>query len=178
MQSTSPHPTLPRCTRRYPTGFFSSLFTLHSALHLKDFPVSVRATVLWSDMDAYGHVNNAVFFRWFELARMEYLGRCGLIESYERNQVGAILHSTSCRFRAPVFHPDTIEIGTRVTDVADDRFTMAYVARSTARDEIVGEGTAVIVSFDYHHQRKTSLPVSVRGRIHEMEKGHRNVELA
>jgi acyl-CoA thioester hydrolase len=129
-------------------------------------------------MDAYGHVNNAVFFRWFELARMEYLDRCGLIESYERNQVGAILHSTSCRFRAPVFHPDTIEIGARVTDVSEDRFTMNYVARSTAQNVIVGEGSAVIVSFDYQSQQKASLPVSVRGRIHEIEKGHRNVELA
>ena len=144
---------------------------------MKDFPVSVRATVLWSDMDLYGHVNNAVFFRWFELARMEYLDRCGMIESYQRNQVGAILHSTSCRFRAPVFHPDTIEIGTRVTEVAEDRFTMAYLARSTARNVIVGDGTALIVSFDYKAGSKISLPVSVRGRIHEIEKGHR-VELA
>lgn len=129
-------------------------------------------------MDAYGHVNNAVFFRWFELARMEYLDRCGMIESYARNQIGPILHSTSCRFRAPVFHPDTIEIGARVTEVAEDRFTMSYLARSTAKDEIVGEGLAVIVAYDYAGNCKTSLPVSVRGRLHEIEKGHRNVELA
>jgi acyl-CoA thioester hydrolase len=129
-------------------------------------------------MDLYGHVNNAVFFRWFELARMEYLERCGLIESYERNRVGAILHSTSCRFRVPVFHPDIIEIGTKATEIGEDRFTMAYVARSTAQEAIVGEGSAIIVAFDYQANKKTSIPVSVRGRIHEIEKGHRTVELA
>jgi acyl-CoA thioester hydrolase len=134
-------------------------------------PVVVTATVLWSDLDLYGHVNNAVFFRWFEHARMAYLDKCGLIESYERNRIGAILHSTNCRFRAPVFYPDTIEIGTRVTDVADDRFTMSYVARSESQKTIVGEGSAIIVCFDYGKHQKASLPVSVRGRIHEIEKG-------
>ena len=149
--------------------FFSSLFPLPSP-PLKT-PIVVSATVLWSDMDLYGHVNNAVFFRWFELARMAYLEKCGMIESYERNRVGAILHSTSCRFRAPVFHPDTIEISAKVDDVSADRFTMVYVARSTARNEVVGEGTAMVVCFDYNTQQKTALPVSVRGKIHEMEKG-------
>ena len=134
------------------------------------FPVLVQATVLWSDLDAYGHINNAVFFRWFEHARMAYLERCGMVESYERNKVGAILHSTSCRFRAPVFYPDTIEIATRASDVAQDRFTMLYVATSTTRKIVVGEGSAIVVCFDYHTQTKAPLPVSVRGRIHELEK--------
>jgi acyl-CoA thioester hydrolase len=135
------------------------------------FPVVVRVSVLWSDLDAYGHVNNAVFFRWFEQARMSYLEQCGMLQTYERNRIGAILHSTSCRFRAPVFHPDEIEIGTRVTEVGADRFTMAYTARATGRDEVVGEGTAVVVCFDYAQGQKAPLPASVRGRIHEMEYG-------
>lgn len=137
------------------------------------FPVLVRIPVLWGDVDAYGHVNNAVFFTWFEQARMEYLERCGLVESYHRDKIGAILHSTSCRFRAPVFHPDTVEVGTRVSDVGQDRFTMEYVAKSVGRGEVVGEGSAIIVSFDYASQQKTPLPVSVRGRIHEMEKNEK-----
>jgi acyl-CoA thioester hydrolase len=141
-----------------PFPFPSSLFP---ALN----PVTVRATVLWSDMDAYGHVNNAVFFRWFELARMEYLEQVGLLRSYERDKVGVILHSTSCRFRAPVFHPDTIEIETGASDIGDDRFTMSYVARSTAQKIVVGEGSAVVVCYDYNAQKKTALPKPIRERM-------------
>jgi acyl-CoA thioester hydrolase len=128
-------------------------------------PIVVSATVLWSDMDAYGHVNNAVFFRWFELARMEFLQRCGFIGSYERDRIGVILHSTSCRFRAPVFHPDTIEIDTRVTELGDDRFTMSYVARSTAQKAVVGEGSAIIVSYDYTANKKVPIPADIRSRL-------------
>ena len=131
-------------------------------------PISVRATVLWSDMDAYGHVNNAVFFRWFELARMAYLDRCGLLDSYERSKVGVILHSTSCRFRAPVFHPDTIEVETRVTEIGEDRFTMEYVARSTAHATVVAEGSALVVCYDYTARKKVPLPQGIRERISQL----------
>ena len=65
---------------------------------LAAFPVITRITVLWSDLDAYGHVNNAVLFRYFEQARMEYLAQVRFIESYEKDKIGAILHSTSCWF--------------------------------------------------------------------------------
>src|SRR6267143_3878871 len=132
---------------------------------LSAFPVLVRITVLWSDLDGYGHVNNAVLFRYFEQARMEYLARCRFIESYEKDKVGAILHSTSCRFRRPVFHPDTVEVRTRVTEIGDDRFTMEYVARSGAQDAVVAEGTAIVVAFDYQVGQKTAIPEAVRAAM-------------
>ena len=129
---------------------------------LGSHPVVVRITVLWSDLDAYGHVNNAVLFRYFEQARMEYLARCGFIASYEKHKIGAILHSTSCRFRRPIFHPDTIEVRARVREIGEDRFTMEYVAYSMTQDAVVAEGTAIVVSYDYHTGQKTLLPAGVR----------------
>ena len=135
------------------------------SIDLSTFPILVRITVLWSDLDAYGHVNNAVLFRYFEQARMEYLARCRFIESYDTDKVGAILQSASCRFRRPIFHPDTVEVGTRVTDVGDDRFTMEYIARSTAQNSVVAEGTAIVVSYDYKTGAKTSVPPQVRAAM-------------
>jgi len=132
---------------------------------LAGFPVVVRISVLWSDLDAYGHVNNAVFFRYFEQARMAYLQRCGFIASYERDRIGAILHSASCRFRAPVFHPDTVAVGTKVTEIGDERFTMSYVATSEAQSTVVAEGTSIVVSFDYRRNVKAPLPIPVRNAI-------------
>jgi acyl-CoA thioester hydrolase len=139
---------------------------------LSDFPLVVRTTVLWSDLDAYGHLNNAVFFRYFEQARMEYLARCLFIESYEKDKIGAILHSTTCRFRRPVFHPDTVEVGTRVTETGEDRFTMEYVARSTAQGAVAAEGTAVVVSYDYKTGQKAPIPSAVRAAMQAVQ-GHR-----
>jgi acyl-CoA thioester hydrolase len=138
---------------------------------LADYPTRIRVPVQWGDMDAYGHVNNTVFFRYFESARIAYLERCGFLESYERDRVGVILHSTECRFRLPLFHPDTVLVGGRATDVATDRFTMGYVVVSTAANRVAGEGTGVIVSYDYGRREKCPIPDDVRRTIEELERG-------
>lgn len=125
--------------------------------------------VQWGEMDAYGHVNNSVFFRYFESARMEYLDRCGLLETYDSENVGAILRSTECVFRRPLRHPDTVLVGARSVHTEEDRFTMAYLAVSEAHSEVVAEGSAVVVSFDYAQRKKTALPRAVRAKIVELE---------
>jgi acyl-CoA thioester hydrolase len=129
---------------------------------LAEFPIVVRSLVHWGEMDAYGHVNNTVFFRYFETARMAFLERCGFLATYERDRIGAILHSTDCRFRRPLFHPDEVLIGARAVTVGTDRFTMAYRVVSLAQQATVAEGTAVIVAYDYTAGRKTALPEDVR----------------
>ena len=93
---------------------------------LDGFPVVARIPVQWGEMDAYGHVNNTVLFRYFETARIAFLDRCGFLETHERDKVGAILHSTDCRFRRALRYPDTVLVGGRALDVSTDRFTMGY----------------------------------------------------
>jgi acyl-CoA thioester hydrolase len=137
--------------------------TPHSLL--AGFPIILELPVQWGEMDAYGHVNNIFFFRYFESARMEYLIRCGFVESHARDKIGAILHSTSARFRQPLFFPDTVQIGASATEVNDDRFTMSYTVVSLTRNAVIAEGTGVIVSFDYAAGRKTALPERVRTTI-------------
>lgn len=133
------------------------------------YPVSIAIPVQWGELDAYGHINNTVFFRWFESARIEYLDRCGMVETMERDKIGAILHSTSCRFRQPVFFPDTIEVGGRAGSVDEDRFTMEYLVVSREHNAVVGQGTGVIVCYDYSARAKAPIPDEVRRRIAALE---------
>lgn len=132
---------------------------------LDGFPVIVQLPVQWGEMDAYGHVNNAVLFRYFETARIAFLERCGFLEAYERDKIGAILHSTDCRFRRALRYPDTVLVGGRALDVSEDRFTMGYRVVSLEHDEVVAEGAGVVVSYDYVRKAKTALPEEVRRRI-------------
>jgi acyl-CoA thioester hydrolase len=138
--------------------------------NLSAFPVVVEIPVQWGEMDAYGHVNNAVFFRYFETARVEYLERCGFLESFHSRRVGAILHSTQCRFRHPVRHPDALLVGAKTSEMSEDRFTMDYLAISMATGEVAAEGSAVVVSFDYATGSKTPLPPLVRDEICKLER--------
>jgi acyl-CoA thioester hydrolase len=136
---------------------------------LAEYPVVLTIPVQWGELDAYGHVNNTVLFRYFESARVAYLDRCGFLESYDRDKVGAILHSTDCRFRRPLLHPDTIQVGTRAAAVDRDRFTMAYLVVSLAHEDVVAEGSGIVVSFDYEARQKVPLPDSVREGIASVE---------
>ncbi len=136
---------------------------------LDGYPVVVRVPVQWGDMDAYGHVNNTAFFRYFESARVEYLERCGFTDSYEETGIGAILHSTRCRFRRALTHPDTVLVGATAREVGEDRFTHAYRLVSLADDEVAAEGSGVVVSFDYRRGEKAPIPDEVRAAIASIE---------
>ncbi len=143
--------------------------SLIEAPHL--FPVRLYLTLQWGEMDAYGHANNTIYFRWFESARMEYFRRLGWPEIERELGVGPILHSTRARFRAPLEWPDQIEVATRATDLQDDRFTMLYEVRSANLGRIACEGEGLIVAFDYRTKAKATLPETIRARIAALEAG-------
>lgn len=145
----------------------------HPDEELAGFPVRVEIPVQWGEMDAYDHVNNVVFFRYFESARVEYLERCGFNDSYREQRVGAILHSTNCRFRRALVYPDRVTVGARVTEMEEDRFTMEYRAVSHEQEEVAAEGDGVVVSFDYEAGDKTPIPEAVRSGVRELETGDR-----
>jgi len=133
------------------------------------FPVTIRLPLQWGEMDSYGHVNNAVYFRWFESARMEYFRRLDWPVVERESGIGPILHSTQARFRAPLDWPDEVEVATRVVEPAADRFTMLYEVRSRRLGRIACEGSGVVVAFDYRSGRKSPLPEAIRERIAELE---------
>src|SRR5260370_38690748 len=80
---------------------------------LAGFPVVVEQAVAWGDMDSYRHVNNVVYFRYFENARLENFRRLDWFAFGKETGIGPILASTQCRFRRAVTYPDPIAIGER-----------------------------------------------------------------
>ena len=133
------------------------------------WPVEIACPLHWGEMDAFGHVNNAVYFRWFESARMSYFERLGWPVLQQETGVGPILHSTQARFRAPLTWPDRVTVTTRVSEVAEDRFTMLYEVRSHGLDRLAADGSGLIVAFYYRKLAKAPLPEEIRRRIAEVE---------
>jgi acyl-CoA thioester hydrolase len=136
---------------------------------LAGYPVVIELPVEWGDMDYFRHVNNTVFFRYFESARIAYLERIGFAEVLERESVGPILHSTHCRFRRPLTYPDRVRVGARATDLQEDRFTMEYRVVSFDQEAVAADGGGVVVSFDYSRGHKVPLPARVRAAIESVD---------
>ncbi|MBI3468006.1 MAG: acyl-CoA thioesterase [Planctomycetes bacterium] len=130
---------------------------------------SITLPVQWGDQDAFGHVNNTVFFRWFESARVEYLGRCGLWGKRDADGVGPILANISCNYRQQLTFPDTVEVSARVTRIGRSSITMEHEVRSQKRQLLIADGSSVIVTFDYRVQQSVPVPDDIRRAIETQE---------
>ncbi|NND60563.1 MAG: acyl-CoA thioesterase [Gammaproteobacteria bacterium] len=118
-------------------------------------------------MDSLGHVNNIIYFRYFETARIAYFDRIGYWEEMEKSGAGPILAETRCRFRAPLRHPARISIGARVTTIEDDRFVMQYAVAASQCLAATGDG--LVVSYNYRQSAKTTLPPNIVAAIEKLQ---------
>ena len=134
-----------------------------------DPALTVRIPVAWGEMDAFQHVNNIVYFRYFESGRIAYFERAGIMNVMAETGVGPILASATTKFKFPLTYPDTVLIGTRVGEIGEDRFVMHYRAVSKRHGKVAADGDGIIVSYDYGTQRKARLPASVRAQIEALE---------
>jgi acyl-CoA thioester hydrolase len=136
---------------------------------VEGYPVVIEIPVQWGEMDAFQHVNNVVYFRYFENARIGYFEKLDVIEFMTRKGIGPILAATSCRFKTPLTYPDRVLVGAKVTSVEDDRFVMEYRAISTRYQKVVAEADGVIVTFNYRENKKVPVPEELRRLIMEIE---------
>ncbi len=132
---------------------------------LEGYPVITEYPVAWGEMDAMGHVNNTVYFRYFESARIAYFEKLDLLGYMTQTGIGPILAATSCKFRIPLSYPDKVSIGVKVVEIKEDRFVMNYLVVSDRHQKVAAEGEGVIVTFNYREGKKAALPDLIKQRI-------------
>lgn len=120
---------------------------------LNAYPIVHVQPVVWGEMDAFNHLNNVVYYRYAESARISYLRAVGL--THQRSDLLTILASSSCQYLAPVNFPDTLMIGVRIKKIGNTSLIFEYEYFSHAQQKIVALGEAVIVRTD-EHMKKTA----------------------
>lgn len=141
---------------------------------LADFPVILEIPVQWRDMDIAHHVNNVVYFKWFEYARVEYLVRLFGYDANSFGGVGMVIASQQCKYIYPVTFPDIVVAGIRITEVAEDRYTMECNMVSKRHQRLVAIASAVVVAFDLIKQQKTALPSALKEKVLALEQGKKS----
>ena len=126
--------------------------------------------IRWGDMDAMGHVNNTVYFRYFENARLEYFRRLDWGAVTPPTGVGPIVATTQARFRHALTYPDTIAIGARLLDLGEDRFTLEHQIVSRRLGDTATQGQVLIVAYHYGENRKATLPAELVAKIRVLER--------
>jgi acyl-CoA thioester hydrolase len=117
-----------------------------------------RERVRFRDLDAMGHVNNAVFATYVEQARIEYLRSLGVLEG--PLYMGMILARLELDFVAPALPEGEIEIGVRPVRSGNKSFELEYALEQAGRT--VARATTVLVAYDYEQAQSVPLPESWR----------------
>ena len=138
---------------------------------LNEFPIVQPQSVAWGEMDAFGHVNNVAYYRYFESVRISYLQTIGALDQLE--EINPVVAANSCRYLKSVSYPDELELGARVVELRSSGFRMEYAIFSQQHKSIVATGEAIVVMVDKSGQ-KVALPEEFRQTIINLEQtvGH------
>ena len=124
---------------------------------LNDFTVVEEMPVRWGDMDARGHVNNTIYYRYFESSRIALFQFFNIYEEPTKVRIGPILSYQSCIYKAPLTYPDTIYVGAKIINIEGSKIIIKHVLVSKKLNRIVAEGEAHIIWYDYEHQKKVNI---------------------
>ncbi|MGV8836193.1 acyl-CoA thioesterase [Cellvibrio sp.] len=117
--------------------------------------------VRWGDMDAYGHVNNTLYFRYFEEARFMWMLEKGLPLKSDTHPVVVTI---GCTFLRPIFHPETLRIDVFISEPGRSSFMVKYkVYTASQPDTPAAEGYSKVVWVSSVDGRSVPLPDLVRG---------------
>ena len=128
-------------------------------------PVVIEIPVAWGDMDAFGHVNNTVYLRWFESGRIALFERVAIPHRDVGGGQAPILARTSCQFERPLAYPDTVRVETSVERIGTKSFTMVYRVFSQQHGARAAQGDGVVVWYDYTAGRSVALPDALRAGL-------------
>jgi acyl-CoA thioester hydrolase len=134
---------------------------------METFRLWVPVTPRFRDTDAMGHLNNAVYVTYFEVARTAYWR--ALTGDTNYRQVPFILAHTTIDFRSPAYVHETLEVGIHIPRIGSKSFECAYRIEEQSSRRLVCEGRSVQVIFDYAADRSYPMPADLRARIAAFE---------
>ena len=133
-----------------------------------DYRHRTTLQVRFRDIDAFGHVNNAVFFSYVELARIRYL--LDVLEPDEPfDRLPLILARVELDYRSPITFGDEVVVDTRVERVGRTSFAMSHRMTVEPGGRLAGDVQTVLVTYDYGSARPIPVPDDWRRRLGEHE---------
>jgi acyl-CoA thioester hydrolase len=132
------------------------------------FHFSTSIKIRFRDLDAFGHVNNAVFFTYMEVARTDYFTHVGLLKN-EWPPVFFIIAEATCQFKAPIQMDTPLVIQVRVSGLRNSSFSMEYRFVDQATGDVLALGRTAQVMYDYSANHSVALPAEWRQTLTGLE---------
>ena len=124
-------------------------------------------TTRWADNDAYGHVNNTVYYEWFDTAVNRWLVGEGLLDIECGDPIGLVVE-TGCSYFAPLAFPGDVEVGLAVAQLGSSSVTYRLGVFGAGSDEPSAQGQFTHVYVGRKDRRPARLPESWRSKLERM----------
>ena len=123
-----------------------------------------RIPIRWGDMDAMGHVNNTVYFRFMEQARISWFDRL-VPEEDAWHSTGIVIANASCNYKRAITYPGVVEVRLYVAVPGGASVATTYELRVEGDPEPYADGAAVVVFIDMKTQKSRRIPEAIRARL-------------
>jgi acyl-CoA thioester hydrolase len=128
-----------------------------------------RIPIRWGDMDAMGHVNNTVYFRYMEQARISWFD--ALVPEEEAWQsTGIVIANASCNYKRAMTYPGTVEVRLLIGAPGGSSVPTFYELRVDSDPLPYADGAAVVVFVDMKTQKPARVPEGIRNRLESIER--------
>jgi acyl-CoA thioester hydrolase len=140
------------------------LVSRHSPAARAEFKVWRKVTTRWADNDAYGHVNNTVYYEWFDSAVNAWMVDQGMLDIADGDPI-ALVVETRCTYATPLAFPDDVDVGLAVARLGRSsiRYRIGIFAESA--DSAAAEGEFVHVVVDRSTRRPVEIPADWRKKL-------------
>ncbi len=118
----------------------------------------------WMDNDVYFHVNNVVYYSYFDTVVNQYLVECGVLD-IEKSPVIGLVVETHCHYFSPIAFPDTVHAGLRVAKLGSSSVRYEIGIFRNAQMQASAQGHFVHVYVDRASNRPTPLPAALRAAL-------------
>jgi acyl-CoA thioester hydrolase len=132
-----------------------------------DYRAFISIPTRWMDNDVYGHVNNVVYYSWFDTAVNAWLVDAGLLDIVGGTTIGLVVE-TGCQYHRSVAFPETIEAGVRIARLGNSSVRWEVGIFTAGHDEPAATGFFVHVYVDRASRRPAPLPEAWRQRLAEL----------
>jgi acyl-CoA thioester hydrolase len=129
-----------------------------------DYAAFRTITTRWADNDVYGHVNNVVYYSWFDTAVNAHLIEAGVLDIHAGAVIGLVVE-TGCRYAAPLAFPQVIEAGIRAAKIGTSSVRYEVGLFAQGEIEAAAEGFFIHVYVDRETRRPVSLPAALRAAL-------------
>ncbi len=124
---------------------------------------TTRIPIRWGDMDAYGHVNNTVYFRYMEQARVEWIE--GLNVQVRPGGEGPVIINASCTFLVPLNYPGTVEVRTSIGAIGRSSVETYVELLMEGSEQVCAHGASKVVWMDTQTGKSVPIPDFVRAAL-------------